>query len=83
VRYRYTSKDEADLPFIINVFNSKKQNKNVITLEVEANQNCNLGFRSLERVTIAMNLGGPVDIDLIKKGNNAVEQDAVNNLLLW
>ena len=26
VRYRYTSKDEKDLPFTINVFNSKKQN---------------------------------------------------------
>ena len=37
VRYRYTSKDEKDLPFTINVFNSKKQNKNVVTIEVESN----------------------------------------------
>ena len=53
------------MPFTINVFNSKKQNKNVITLEIEANQNCNLGFKKLERVTIALNLGqGGVDIEI-------------------
>jgi hypothetical protein len=40
-------------------------------LEVEFNQNCNLGFKSLERVTVAMNLGGgAVDIDVLKKGNH-------------
>lgn len=44
VRYNYRSKDEADLPFTVNVFNSKKQNKVVITLEIEMNQNCNLNF---------------------------------------
>ena len=37
LRYRYTSKGEEDLPFTINVFNSKKQGKNVVTLEVEYN----------------------------------------------
>jgi hypothetical protein len=66
VRYNYRSKeDTGDLPFTINVFNSKKQNKNVITLEIEANQNCNLGFKRLERVTVALNLGqGGVDIEI-------------------
>jgi hypothetical protein len=39
LRYRYTSKSETDLPFTINVFNSKKQGKNVITMEVEYNKN--------------------------------------------
>jgi len=39
LRYRYTSKDEENLPFAINVFNSKKQGKNVVTIEVEWNQN--------------------------------------------
>jgi len=39
LRYRYTSKSEDDLPFTINIFNSKKQGKNVITLEIEYNQN--------------------------------------------
>lgn len=37
LRYRYTSKDDQDLPFTINVFNSKKQGKNVVTLEIEYN----------------------------------------------
>ena len=37
LRYRYTSKTEEDLPFTINVFNSKKQGKNVITMEIEYN----------------------------------------------
>lgn len=45
VRYNYRSKDEADLPFTMNVFNSKKQNKNVITLEIELNSSCNLSFK--------------------------------------
>jgi hypothetical protein len=37
VRYRYTSKDEGDLPFRVNVFNSKKAGFNLITIEVEYN----------------------------------------------
>ena len=37
LRYRYTSKAEEDLPFTINVFNSKKAGKNVVTLEIEYN----------------------------------------------
>jgi hypothetical protein len=79
VRYRYTSKDESDIPFSVNVFNARKQNKNLITLEVEANQNCKLGFTKLERVSIVMNLGGPVDIELVKKGAHEIEQDNNNN----
>ena len=67
------------MPFTINVFNAKKQNKNLITLEIEANQDCKLGFKSFERVTIAMNLGGAVDIELVKKGNHEIEQDHNNN----
>ena len=58
VRYRYTSKDDSDLPFTVNVFNSKKQNKTVVTLEVEPKDDCNLGFKTLSHVTIAMGLGG-------------------------
>ena len=65
VRYNYRSKDEADLPFTLNVFNSKKGAKNVITLELEANQNCNLSFKKIERVTVGLNLGSsPVDIEV-------------------
>lgn len=79
VRYRYTSKDEGDLPFTVNVFNAKKQNKNLITLEIEVNQDCKLGFKSLERITVVMNLGAGVDIELVKKGNNEIEQDQNNN----
>ena len=67
VRYNYRSKDEADLPFTLNVFNSKKQNKTVITLEIEANQSCNLGFKRLERVTVALGMGQQaVDIEIQK-----------------
>eukprot|EP00347_Sterkiella_histriomuscorum_P011230 403373247 len=86
VRYNYRSKDEADLPFTVNVFNSKKQNKSVITLEIELNQSCNLSFKSLERVTLALNMGGDkaVDIEVVKKGKNSnLEQDQANNMLLW
>jgi hypothetical protein len=55
------------MPFTLNVFNSKKGAKNVITLELEANQNCNLSFKRLERVTVALNLGSqPVDIEVQK-----------------
>jgi len=76
VYYTYRSKDEQDLPFTLNVFNSKKQNKSVITLEIEANQSCNLGFKKLERVTVALNLGPkPVDIEVQKASGATVEQD--------
>lgn len=69
MRYNYRSKDEADLPFTVNVFNSKKQNKNVITLEIEMNSNCQLSFKQLERVSVHLNLGDrPVDIEILKKG---------------
>lgn len=72
------------MPFTLNVFNSKKQNKTVITLELEANQNCNLSFKKLERVTVALNLGDKaVDIEIQKAAGATVEQDQANNQLLW
>jgi hypothetical protein len=51
-------------------------------LEVEANENCNMGFSKIERLTVAMNSGG-ADIEVIKKGNNNVEIDQGNNMILW
>jgi hypothetical protein len=39
LRYRYTSKSEDDLPFTISVFNTKKANKNVVSIEIEYNSN--------------------------------------------
>jgi hypothetical protein len=46
VRYRYASKEEADVPFTINVFNSKKGGKSQITIEAESNtENSSLGFK--------------------------------------
>ncbi len=85
VRYNYRSKDETDLPFTVNVFNSKKQNKNVITLEIEMNSNCQLTFKQLERVSVHLNLGDrPVDIEILKKGpTHVVEQEQSNNQLVW
>ena len=86
LRYRYTSKTEEDLPFTINVFNSKKAGKNVVTLELEFNQNQNnLKFQALENVTISLSMGDAgteVDIELIKTNVN-IETDTVNNVLLW
>ena len=76
VRYNYRSKDESDMPFTLNVFNSKKQNKTVVTLELEANQSCNLAFTKLERVTVALNMGDRgVDIEIQKAAGAQVEQD--------
>ena len=83
IRYRYMSKDAKDLPFTINIFTSKKNNKNVITFEVEYNKECNLNFKKFERITIAMNTGAGVDIDILKKGNNQVEIDQGSNVILW
>ena len=37
LRYRYTSKNEEDLPFTFSIFNSKKQGKNVVSIELEYN----------------------------------------------
>ena len=86
LRYRYTSKSEDDLPFTINVFNSKKQGKNVITIEIEYNQNQDkLQFKSLENVTVGLNMGDAgqeVDIELLKQDVN-IEQRAASNTLLW
>ena len=84
IRYRYTSKSEDDLPFTINVFNSKKQGKNVVTMEIEFNTNQeNLSFKILENVTIGLNLGDDaVDIELLKQNVN-IENDSANNVLLW
>ena len=84
LRYRYTSKTEEDLPFTINVFNSKKQGKNVITMEIEFNQNQeNLKFKSLENVTIGLNMGDSLsDVELMKQDVNT-EQDAANSMLYW
>lgn len=84
LRYRYTSKTEEDLPFTINVFNSKKQGKNVITMEIEFNQNQeNLKFKSLDNVTIGLNMGESLsDVELMKQDVNT-EQDAANSMLYW
>ena len=86
MRYRYTSKAEEDLPFTINVFNSKKAGKNEVTLEIEYNQNQgNLKFKVLENVTICLSMGDAgteVDIELLKTNLN-IETDSVNNTLIW
>ena len=72
------------MPFTLNVFNSKKQNKTVVTLELEANTNCNLTFKRLERVTVALNLGDrAVDIEIQKSQGATVAQNQQNNQLLW
>ncbi len=72
------------MPFTLNVFNSKKQSKSVVTLEIEANPNCNLNFQRLESITVALNLGDrPVDIEIQKSQGAQVEQDQANNQLLW
>lgn len=56
----------------------------MFTLEIEANQACNLGFKRLERVTLALNLGeGGADIEVQKCQASTVEQDDNNNQLLW
>ena len=56
----------------------------MITLELEANQNCNLSFKKIERVTVGLNLGSsPVDIEVQKSQGSTVEQDESNNQLLW
>ncbi len=75
IRYRYSSKDEADLPFQLNVFNTKKGGKNLITLKIETNQNPNIEFKQLERVSVIVNLGGPVDIEVVKQGSTQTELD--------
>lgn len=68
------------MPFTLNVFNSKKQNKTVVTLEIEVNQNCNLGFKRLERVTVALTMGS-ADIEIQKAAGAQVEQQGEQ--LLW
>jgi hypothetical protein len=35
-----------------------------VTIEIEANSSCNLAFERLERVTVALNVGNGVDIDV-------------------
>lgn len=64
VRYNYRSKEEGDLPFTLNVFNSKKQGKSVVTLKLEANESCNLSFKRFERVTVALNIGSRQGVDI-------------------
>lgn len=56
----------------------------MITMEIEFNQNQeNLKFKSLENVTIAINMGDSLaDAELLKQDVN-VEKDAANNMLYW
>lgn len=82
LRYRYTSKEEDDLPFTINVFNSRKQGKNLITIEVEYNQNqSNLKFSKLGEVKIYLSMGdGSQEVDLeVTKQEGDVDVDRDNN----
>lgn len=53
-------------------------------MEIEYNQNQeNLKFKSLENVTIAINMGDSLaDAELLKQDVN-VEKDAANNMLYW
>jgi hypothetical protein len=72
----------------VGVFNSKKGNKNVITLEIEFNETCNLTFSKIERVGVCMGLGNIQslnDIEVIKKGlnENTIDVDQNNNMLVW
>lgn len=47
------------------------------------NQQANIEFKQLERITVALNLGGPVDIEIVKQGNSQTELDENNAQLLW
>ena len=62
VRYRYTSKDEGDLPFTVNVFNSKKGGKTNVQIEVEWNHSSNLAYQEFESLQLVIPLGGEVEL---------------------
>ena len=71
MRYNYRSKDAGDLPFTVNVFNSKKQSKTIVTLELEANTSCNLSFKQLEMITLAIYMGDkPSNVEIVKISPN-------------
>ena len=53
----------------------------MITLEIEKNEGL---FKSMERVSVGLQMGErAVDIEILKKGENTVEQDQEKNLMLW
>lgn len=53
-------------------------------MEIEYNQNQeNLKFKSLDNVTIGLNMGDSLsDVELLKQDVNT-EQDAANSMLFW
>ena len=69
------------MPFTVSIFNSKKGAAKQVTIEVEANQNCNLGFNRIERLTLAMNMQG-ADIEVLKVAGE-VQMDSDNTTLFW
>ncbi len=79
IQYRYSSKEESDVPFTLNAFNSKKGTSSVITLELEHNADCNLQFKKFERVTVAVRIG---DSQLeIQKKSGTLEHSG--EVMLW
>jgi len=53
----------------------------VITLEIEPAGSGNLSYSQLERVAVVLNLGGPVDVEILKQGES--EMDESSSTLTW
>lgn len=66
--YKYSSKEESDLPFTLNVWHSKGAGNNIVTIEIERNQE-NLIFPLLQNVVIIVHVGDKPNIESL---DNAV-----------
>lgn len=83
LRFTYKSAKEEDLPFTINVFNSKNQGKTNVTLELELTEECSLCFSKLESIQVYINVDSR-DYQVLKCGkSDSTEYDDDNQKLIW
>lgn len=85
LRYKLSSKeDESHLPFVINIFNSQKGSKKVISVQVEINPETPFklpeGFDSL---VLAFNMQEQVDLEPVKRDHGSFSLDQESHILYW
>jgi hypothetical protein len=84
IRYKYSSKEESDVPFMVNIFNSQKGAKKVISVQVEHNSDNGLDFKKgFESIVIAFNLQEQIDLEPVKKDHGHFSLDSETNILYW
>jgi hypothetical protein len=76
VIYKYSSKEETDLPFTMNIWNAKSSSgTHSLTIEVEWNNECDIEYPPLEQIEISIPLHDQPQIEQLENSTLKTKDD--------